>query len=135
MSERGETDSRSIGSSDNFRTTAVRRNVVNHQTSDESRFNLSSDSRQLTIWRERGKRFEPRKITERHNFPSRGVMVWAGIMMDGRTDLLFFDMASVTAQRYRNDVLEPYVRLLRGAVGPDFIFMDDNGAMLPKGAD
>ncbi|GFT92565.1 hypothetical protein TNCV_1480601 [Trichonephila clavipes] len=32
MSERGETDSRSIGSSDKFRDTAVRRNVVNHQT-------------------------------------------------------------------------------------------------------
>ncbi|GFV70293.1 transposable element Tc3 transposase [Trichonephila clavipes] len=32
MSERGETDSRSIGISDKFRATAVRRNVVNHQT-------------------------------------------------------------------------------------------------------
>ncbi|GFV54904.1 hypothetical protein TNCV_3026471 [Trichonephila clavipes] len=32
MSERGETDSRSIGSSDKFRATAVRRNVVDHKT-------------------------------------------------------------------------------------------------------
>ncbi|GFX64178.1 hypothetical protein TNCV_1507951 [Trichonephila clavipes] len=32
MSERGETDSRSIGSTDKFLSTAVRRNVVNHQT-------------------------------------------------------------------------------------------------------
>ncbi|GFX43450.1 transposable element Tcb2 transposase [Trichonephila clavipes] len=31
MLERGETDSRSIDSSDKFRLTAVRRNVVNHQ--------------------------------------------------------------------------------------------------------
>ncbi|GFY35344.1 protein Wnt-11 [Trichonephila clavipes] len=31
MSERGETDSRSIGSSEKFHATAVRRNVVNHQ--------------------------------------------------------------------------------------------------------
>ncbi|GFW17998.1 transposable element Tcb2 transposase [Trichonephila clavipes] len=94
--------------------------------SDESRFSLSSDSRRLTIWREHGTRLEPRNITERHHFPSRGVMVWAGIMMDGRTGLHFFDTGSVTAQRYRDEVLEPYVRLLRGAVGPDFIFMDDN---------
>ncbi|GFV81279.1 transposable element Tc3 transposase [Trichonephila clavipes] len=47
-------------------------------------------------------------------------------MMDDRTDLHFFDTGSVTAQRYRDEVLEPYVRLFQGAVGPDFIFMDDN---------
>ncbi|GFX42288.1 transposable element Tc3 transposase [Trichonephila clavipes] len=53
-------------------------------------------------------------------------MVWAGIMMNGRTDLHFFDTGSVTAQRYKDEVLEPYVRLFRGAVGSDFLFMDDN---------
>ncbi|GFS69905.1 transposable element Tcb2 transposase [Trichonephila clavipes] len=47
-------------------------------------------------------------------------------MMDDRTDLHFFDTGSVTAQRCRDEVLEPYVRLFRGTVGPDFIFMDDN---------
>ncbi|GFV02927.1 transposable element Tcb2 transposase [Trichonephila clavipes] len=52
-------------------------------------------------------------------------MVGAGIKMDDRTDLHFFDTGSVTAQRYRNEVLEPYVNLFQGAVGPDFIFMDD----------
>ncbi|KFM71805.1 Transposable element Tcb2 transposase, partial [Stegodyphus mimosarum] len=93
---------------------------------NESRFSLSTDSRRVTIWRERGTRFEPRNISERHHFPSRGVMVWAGIMMDGSTDLHFFDTGSVTGQRYRDEFLEPYVRLFRGAVGPDFIFMDDN---------
>ncbi|GFU42073.1 transposable element Tc3 transposase [Trichonephila clavipes] len=40
----------------------------------------------------------------------------------------FFDTGSVTAQRYTNEVPEPYVRLLRGAVGPDFIFMNDNAS-------
>ncbi|GFX09588.1 transposable element Tc3 transposase [Trichonephila clavipes] len=94
--------------------------------SDEFRFSLSSDTRRVTVWRERGTRFEPRNITERHHFPSRGVMVWAGIMMNFRTDLQFFDTGSVTAQRNRDEVLEPYVRLFRGAVGLDIIFMDDN---------
>ncbi|GFW36560.1 transposable element Tc3 transposase [Trichonephila clavipes] len=84
--------------------------------SDESRFSLSSDSRWVTIERERGTRFEPRNITERHHFPSRGVMVWAGIMMDSSTDLHFVDTGSVTAQGYRDEVLEHYVRLFRGAV-------------------
>ncbi|GFV79960.1 transposable element Tcb2 transposase [Trichonephila clavipes] len=45
---------------------------------------------------------------------------------DGRTDLHFFDPGSVTAQKYRDEVLDPYVHLFRGAIGPDFIFMDDN---------
>ncbi|KFM59169.1 Transposable element Tcb2 transposase, partial [Stegodyphus mimosarum] len=99
---------------------------ANVMFNDESRFSLSTDSRWGTMWRERGTRFEPRNISERHHFPSRGVMVWAGIIMDGRTDLDFFDTGSVTGQRYRDQVLEPYVRLFRGAVGPDFIFMNDN---------
>ncbi|GFW33485.1 transposable element Tcb2 transposase [Trichonephila clavipes] len=135
MSERGETDSRSIGSSDKFRATAVRRNVVNHQTSDESQFSLSSDCRRVTIWKERGTKFKPRNITKRYHFPSRGVMVWTDIMMDGCIDLHFFDTGSVTAQRYRDEFLESYVRLFQGAVCPDFIFMDDNVAFPPSAAD
>ncbi|GFY18958.1 transposable element Tcb2 transposase [Trichonephila clavipes] len=98
--------------------------------SDESRVSLSSFFRRVTIWRERGTRFEPRNITERHHFPSRGVMVWASIMVDGSTNLHFFDMGSVTAERYRDEVLQPYVRLFRGAVGPYFICMDDNAPCL-----
>lgn len=53
-------------------------------------------------------------------------MVWAGIMQDTRTPLHVFDTGSVNAQRYRQEILEPYVRLFRGAVGPEFLFMDDN---------
>ncbi|GFT11118.1 transposable element Tcb2 transposase [Trichonephila clavipes] len=53
-------------------------------------------------------------------------MVWADIVMDGRTELPFFKTGSVTAQSNRDEVLEPYVCLLRGAVGPDFITMDYN---------
>ncbi|GFW26324.1 transposable element Tc3 transposase [Trichonephila clavipes] len=55
-------------------------------------------------------------------------MVWAAFLMDGLTDIHFFDTWSVTAQRYRDEVLEPYVHLLRCAVGPDFISMDDNAS-------
>ena len=47
-------------------------------------------------------------------------------MLDGRTDLHIFETGSVNSKRYRDEVLEPHVRLFRGAVGPDFIFMDDN---------
>ncbi|GFS98024.1 transposable element Tcb2 transposase [Trichonephila clavipes] len=49
---------------------------ANVMFSDETRFSLSSDSLWVTIWREHGTRFEPRNITERHHFPSRGVMTY-----------------------------------------------------------
>ncbi|GFX00093.1 transposable element Tcb2 transposase [Trichonephila clavipes] len=55
-----------------------------------------------------------------------GVMVWGGIMIDGRTPLHVFRSGSVTGQIYRDEVLDPYVRLFRGAYGRDFLFMDDN---------
>ena len=32
----------------------------------------------------------------------------------------------MTGQRYRGEVLEPYVRVFRGAHGADIVFMDDN---------
>ncbi|GFW74071.1 DDE_3 domain-containing protein [Trichonephila clavipes] len=47
-------------------------------------------------------------------------------MLDDRTPLHVFERGSVTGVRYRDEVLETYVRLLRGACGPKFILMDDN---------
>ncbi|GFT35353.1 transposable element Tcb2 transposase [Trichonephila clavipes] len=47
-------------------------------------------------------------------------------MLNGRTELHIFDRGSVTGDRYCEEVLLPHVRLFRGAIGPDFIFMDDN---------
>ncbi|GFX31673.1 transposable element Tcb2 transposase [Trichonephila clavipes] len=47
-------------------------------------------------------------------------------MLNGRTELHIFDRGSVTGDRYCEEVLLPHVRLFRGAIDPDFIFMDDN---------
>ncbi|GFU98526.1 transposable element Tcb2 transposase [Trichonephila clavipes] len=47
-------------------------------------------------------------------------------MLNGRTELHIFDRGSVTGDRYYEEVLLPYVRLFQGAIGLDFIFMDDN---------
>ncbi|GFW51906.1 transposable element Tc3 transposase [Trichonephila clavipes] len=49
-----------------------------------------------------------------------------GIMLGSRTDLHIFDAGSVNGTRYCNEILLPYVRLFRGAMGLQFIFMDDN---------
>ncbi|GFX84716.1 transposable element Tc1 transposase [Trichonephila clavipes] len=93
---------------------------------DESRFSLSSDSDRILIWRERGSRNHPSNIIERDRYGGRGVLVGGGIMLGSRTDLHIFDAGSVNETRYCNEILLPYVRLFRGAMGLQFLFMDDN---------
>ncbi|GFV77582.1 transposable element Tcb2 transposase [Trichonephila clavipes] len=93
---------------------------------DESRFSWSSDSHRILIWREQGSRNHPSNIIERERYGGRGVLVWGGIMLGSRTDLHIFDAGSVNGTRYCNDILLPYVRLFRGSMGLQFLFMDDN---------
>ncbi|GFV01838.1 transposable element Tc3 transposase, partial [Trichonephila clavipes] len=92
----------------------------------ESRFSLSSDSHRLLIWREWGNRNHPSNIIERDRYGGRGVLIWGGIMLGSRTDLHIFDASSVNGIRYCNEILLPYVRFFRGAMGLQFLFMDDN---------
>ncbi|GFW75278.1 transposable element Tc1 transposase [Trichonephila clavipes] len=98
---------------------------------DESRFSLSSDSHRILIWRERGSRNHPSDIIERDRYGGRGVLVWGDIMLGSRTDLHIFDAGSVNGIRYCNEILLPYVRLFRGAMGLQFLFMDDNAPCHP----
>ncbi|GFY26743.1 transposable element Tc3 transposase [Trichonephila clavipes] len=93
---------------------------------DESRFSLSSDFHRILIWRERGSRNHPSNIIERDRYGGRGVLVWGVIMLGSRTDLHNFNAGSVNGTRYCNELLLPYVRLFRGAMGLQFLFMDDN---------
>ncbi|GFY19866.1 transposable element Tcb2 transposase [Trichonephila clavipes] len=93
---------------------------------DESRFSLSSDSHRILIWRERGSCNHPSNIIDRDKYGGRGVLVWGGIMLRSRTDLHIFDAGSVNGTRYCNEILLPYVRLFRGAMGLQFLFMDGN---------
>ncbi|GFX39022.1 transposable element Tcb1 transposase [Trichonephila clavipes] len=94
---------------------------------DESRFSTRSDSQRVLIWREIGTRFYTSNIKERHGgYGGPGVLVWGGIMLNGKTELHIFDRGFVIGDRYCEKVLLPHVRLFRGAIGPDFIFMDDN---------
>ncbi|GFU52506.1 transposable element Tcb1 transposase [Trichonephila clavipes] len=97
-----------------------------HRRRHESRFSLSSDSLCILIWRERGSRNHPSNIIERDRYGGRGVLVWGGSRLGSRTDLHIFDVGSINGTRYCNEILLPYVRLFRGAMGLQFLFMDDN---------
>ncbi|GFV10178.1 hypothetical protein TNCV_3661301 [Trichonephila clavipes] len=94
--------------------------------SDESRFSLSSDCRRQLIWRESGTAYRPENIQEKDRYPTCSIMVWAGIMINGRTRLHVVANGTMMGQRYIDELLLPHVRLFRGAVGDKFVFMDDN---------
>ncbi|GFW59688.1 transposable element Tcb2 transposase [Trichonephila clavipes] len=96
------------------------------QYREQSRFSTRSDSQCVLIWREIETRFYPSNIKERHHYGGPGVLVWGGIMLNGRTELHIFDRRSVIGDHYCEELLLPHVRLFKGAIGPDFIFMDNN---------
>ncbi|GFW42122.1 transposable element Tcb1 transposase [Trichonephila clavipes] len=69
---------------------------------------------------------DEKNIQEKDLYPTCSIMVWAGIMINGRTRLHVVANGTMTGQRYIDEVLLPHVRLFRGAVGDKFVFMDDN---------
>ncbi|GBN79479.1 Transposable element Tcb2 transposase [Araneus ventricosus] len=93
---------------------------------DESIFILESDSGRLLIWREQRTRYYQSNTLENHSYRGGGIMVLAGISLGGHTDLHVFHGGTLTGVRYRDEILDPYVRPYAGAIGNDFILMDGN---------
>ncbi|GFX00618.1 transposable element Tcb1 transposase [Trichonephila clavipes] len=93
--------------------------------SDGSSFSLQSDSRQTLIWRAPGTRYRQENTFERHRYGGAGWLDWGGIFLDSRTDL-HVQSVTVTGHIYRYVILEQHVRLFRGAMGAEFLFMDDS---------
>ena len=65
-------------------------------------------------------------MAEHDWFGGGSVTVWAGISAQGKTDLHVIDNGTLTALRYVNEILDVYVCPYAGAVGENFILMDDN---------
>ena len=53
-------------------------------------------------------------------------MIWAGISINGKTDLYVIENGTLTALRYCNEILDHIVRPSAGTIGPEFILMDNN---------
>ena len=93
---------------------------------DESRFCVDLTDRRARVWRMPNERFAPVCVAEHDRFGGGSVMVWAGISAQGKTDLHVIDNGTLTALRYVNEILDVYVHPYAGAVGENFILMDDN---------
>ncbi|GFV72843.1 transposable element Tc3 transposase [Trichonephila clavipes] len=95
--------------------------------SDESRISLQSDSRRTLIWRASSTRYQQENTIERHCYGGAGWLarVWGGIILESRTDL-YVQSVMMTGHIDRDVILEQHVRLFRGAMGVEFLFMDVN---------
>ncbi|GFU73390.1 transposable element Tc3 transposase [Trichonephila clavipes] len=76
--------------------------------------------------KEVGTKFHSGNIRERNRYIGSGVVIWRGTMLNEPTKLHVFDRGSLTGVRYRKKVNISHVRLFRGAIEPDFIFMNYN---------
>ncbi|GFX84733.1 transposable element Tcb1 transposase [Trichonephila clavipes] len=95
-----------------------------HQTYLVSSLQLPSDSRRTLIWSAPGTRYHQEKTIERHRYGGAGWLVWGEIILGSRTDL-HVQSVTMTVHIYRDVILEQHVRLFRGTMGAECLFMDD----------
>ncbi|GFU85318.1 cubilin [Trichonephila clavipes] len=72
-----------------------------------------------------GTRYHQENTIERHRYGGAGRLFWGGINLGSRTDL-HAQSVTMTGHIYRDVILEQYVRLFRGTMGAEFLFMNDN---------
>ncbi|GFU75442.1 transposable element Tcb1 transposase [Trichonephila clavipes] len=72
-----------------------------------------------------GNRYLQENTIERHRYGGAEWLVWGGIILGSRTDQ-HVQIVTITGHIYRDVILEQHVRLFRGAMGAEFLFMDDN---------
>jgi transposase len=93
---------------------------------DESRFCLRSPDGCQRVWRRTGERVAQCNFVPGISFGSDSIMVWGGISMEARTELVVVNGGAMTANRYTRDILEPHVVPFAPFIGNDSILMHDN---------
>ncbi|CAF4805054.1 unnamed protein product [Pieris macdunnoughi] len=92
---------------------------------DESRFRLTRCDGRLRVYRRPGERYSAAAVQEYDKFGCGSVMVWGGVSLDERTDLVVVP-GRLCAQTYIENVLEDHVWPTAYGMGPDFLLMQDN---------
>ena len=93
---------------------------------DESNYCLDVTDRRAPLWRRSGERLQDANISEHDRYGGCSIMVGAGISRDGRTDLHTVIRGMLADLRYGDEILDVCVRPYAGAIGSQFILMDDN---------
>ncbi|GFT27184.1 transposable element Tcb2 transposase [Trichonephila clavipes] len=79
-----------------------------YRTAPFAMVSLSSDCGRQLIWLESGTAYRPENIQENDRYPTCSIMVWTGIMINGRTRLHVVANGTMTGQRYIDEVLLPH---------------------------
>lgn len=93
---------------------------------DESRFCLRSADGRQRVWRRPGERYSPCTMSFRTPFNGGSVMVWAGISLNYRTELIIIGGRSLNSDRYITDCLMDHVVPFAPIIGENFLLMHDN---------
>jgi hypothetical protein len=90
---------------------------------DDLRFCLTNNDR---VFRRPGERYSQCAIHQIDNFGGGSVMIWGGINYTGRTELVVVAGCSMNGQRYRDDIVIPYIEEYAHNFGAGFVLMHDN---------
>ena len=93
---------------------------------DESRFTRYSPDGRKRVWRRPGERYAQSCFSPRVQFGGGGVMVWGGISLEARTDLVILQGGNINADRYIRECLEQHVVPYMPRIGENFLLMQDN---------
>lgn len=75
---------------------------------DEKKFCLQENDCRSRVYRERGERFNDNCVIERDRYGGGSVMVWAGVSLHHKTNIVFIN-GNLNAARYQHDVLQTEV--------------------------
>jgi len=94
--------------------------------SDETRISLRGNDDRQRVYRRRGERYVNKNSKTKTPYGSGSIMCWAAIGYNYRSPLVLLPPPGVTALRYKNEILQPYVVPLANRYRPNFCFQHDN---------
>jgi hypothetical protein len=72
--------------------------------SDESKFVLSGNGKVVRVWRRALEHFMSNTVHETVSFGGGSIMVWCGITINTRKDLVFLANGGLTVRRYIDEI-------------------------------
>lgn len=91
---------------------------------DESRFNLYHNDGRMRVYRRRGERLNDDCVFQRDHYGGGSVMVWAGVSLHTKTDLVIIH-GNLNAARYQQEILLPVAIPHLRAGGRGMVLLQD----------